>query len=94
MRLSVQLRVPDRKGLRWQRSVYLDSTPRTVVVPFSDMRAIEAGPGSQLDLQRADTLLLVVDTVNAVPGSAGECWVGPTTVVRPATGEPAATSAP
>jgi hypothetical protein len=93
MRVSVQLRVPDGKGLRWQRSVYLDSTPRTVVVPFSEMRAIEAGPDSRVDINRADTLLLVVDTVNTVPGSAGECWVGPVRVVRTAAAGPSAMSA-
>jgi hypothetical protein len=93
MRLSLQLRVPEGKGLRWQRSVYLDLTPRTVVVPFSEMRAIEGGPGSRLDVQRADTLLLVVDTVNTVPGSEGQCWVGPVTVGRRAEAAPTATSA-
>jgi hypothetical protein len=82
MRLSVQLRVPENAGLRWQRSVYLDRTPRAVEVPFSEMRGIEAGRDAHLDVSRATTLLLVVDTVNAVPGSAGECWVGPVSVGR------------
>jgi hypothetical protein len=81
MRLSVQLRAPDGGGRRWQRSLYVDATPRTTEVRFSDMRPIEAGRDSRLDLSRVNTLLLVVDTVNAVPGSAGECWVGPVSVV-------------
>ncbi len=89
MRISIQLRVPDGAGLRWQRSVYVDATPRTVDVPFLEMRAIEGGRDARLDLSRVNTLLLVIDTVNAVPGSAGECWVGPVSVLRAT-----ATSAP
>ena len=47
------------------------------------MRPIEAPPGTALDLSKADTLLFVVDTVNAAPGSVGEIsftdirWLGP-----------------
>jgi len=83
MRISIQMRVPDGGGLRWQRSVYVDATPRALEVPFSEMRAIEGGRDARLDLARVNTLLLVVDTVNAVPGSSGECWVGPVSVLRP-----------
>jgi hypothetical protein len=83
MRISIQVRVPDGKGLRWQRSVYVDATPRATEVPFSEMHAIEGGRDARLDPARVNTLLLVVDTVNAVPGSTGECWVGPVSVLRP-----------
>jgi hypothetical protein len=82
MRISIQVRVPDGGGLRWQRSVYVDATPRALEVPFSEMHAIEGGRDARLELSRVNTLLLVVDTVNAVPGSAGECWVGPVSVLR------------
>jgi hypothetical protein len=92
MRLSVQLRVPRGTGLRWERSVYLDATPRSVIVPLGEMRAVDGPRQQHVDLARADTLLLVVDTVNATPGSAGECWVGRVATARP-TGRAAATSA-
>jgi hypothetical protein len=52
-------------------------------VDIGDMRPIEAPPGTALDLSKADTLLFVVDTVNAAPGSVGEIsftdirWSGP-----------------
>ena len=75
MRMSVQLRVPESGGLRWQRSVYVDPLPRDIDISLKDMTAIEAGPGAQLDLSKADTLLFVVDTVNAAPGSEGETWI-------------------
>ena len=37
MRVWVQLRVPGGEGQRWGRSVYLDATPREVVVLFDGM---------------------------------------------------------
>ena len=64
-RVSAQIRIPQGAGLRWRRSIYLDETPRTLTVRLSDMRPIEAPPGTALDLSKADTLLFVVDTVNA-----------------------------
>ena len=83
MRLSVQLRVPQGTDLRWERSVYVDATPRSVVLPLGDMRPVDGPKQQHVDLARVDTLLLVVDTVNATPGSAGECWVGKVAVARP-----------
>lgn len=82
MRISVQMREPQGDGRRWQRSVYVDATPRTIDVPFSEMRGIEAGRDAPLDPSKVTTLLLVVDTVNALPGSAGEFQVGQVAVVR------------
>ena len=72
MRLSVQLRVPD--GRRWQRSVYLDETPREIIVSIEEMTSV-AGGGRRAHIERADALLFVVDTVNTPPGTAGETWL-------------------
>lgn len=72
MRVSVQLRAPGAgAGERWHRSVYLDTTPRDVVVPFSELMPIgpEAAPHPRSS--RVRTLLFVVDTVNARPGASG-----------------------
>ena len=69
MRLSVQARRP-RSGDRWQRSVYLDTNARDVVVPVSEMRAV-AGSTSTFNPGLADTVLFVVDLTNAVPGTDG-----------------------
>ena len=69
MRLSVQARQP-RSGNRWQRSVYLDTNPRDVLIPFTGMSPM-AGAATPFDPALADTLLFVVDLTNAVPGTAG-----------------------
>jgi hypothetical protein len=72
MRLSVQLRIPD--GRRWQRSVFVDETPREIAVPMREMTSVEPGR-RRMHLARADSLLFVVDTVNTSPGTAGETWI-------------------
>ena len=68
MRISVQARHP-QSGNRWQRSIYLDTQPRDVIVTFAEMTAIGAGPA--FDPSLADTLLFVVDTTNTLPGTTG-----------------------
>ena len=72
MRLSVQLRRPDgADGQRWRRSVYLDGTPRDIVVSFREMTPIGAAETPTPDMPRVGDLLLTVDTVNAAPGTSG-----------------------
>lgn len=74
MRLSVQCRaVSGRSQSRWQRSVYVDQVPREVSVFLDDMRPIGDGWSWQPQLAKVGTLLMVVDTVNTKPGTAG--WV-------------------
>ena len=72
MRVSVQARHP-QSGDRWQRSIYLDSEPREVVVRFDEMTAV--GSSVAFDPARADTLLFVVDTTNTLPGTDGRFTV-------------------
>lgn len=76
MRLSVQLRVPDgpERG-RWHRSVYLSPLPSQVSIPIREMTPVDVSPGVPLARDRVDSLLLVVDTVNTAPGTAGEVWL-------------------
>jgi hypothetical protein len=72
MRVSVQLRVPTAgDGLRWQRSVYLDQTPREVLIPFAEMRAVGQSPDPGLHTKDVRALLFVVDAVNTKPASTG-----------------------
>jgi hypothetical protein len=76
MRLSVQLRQPDGEaGERWHRSVYLDSSPRTISVFFDDLRAsgVTSSPSPVLD--EVEAVLFVVDTVNTPVGASGTLWI-------------------
>ena len=69
-RVSVQARAAD--GRRWRRSVYLDATPRRIVIPLTEMTSTAPG-GAPIEGPAAlAALLIVVDTVNAAPGTSGD----------------------
>ena len=76
MRLSVQLRAAQGAALeRWQRSVYVDQTPRTIAVFFDDMHPVATTSSQQPPLDRIGSVLFVVDTVNTKPGTSGQMWI-------------------
>jgi hypothetical protein len=92
MRLSVQVRVPGgADGQRWQRSVYVDSTPREVVVDLADMQPVDRRTALRPVSARVQSILLVVDTVNTRPGTSGEITILNAKVVR-GKGDSSATS--
>jgi hypothetical protein len=73
MRISVQVRTSaGGEGPRWQRSVYLDETPRDVLVAFSDMNPVAPGGAGPVSVRDLRALRFVVDTVNTTPGSSGQ----------------------
>jgi hypothetical protein len=74
MRMSVQLREAGEGGARWHRSVYLDQTSRTITVFFDDMRPKE-GSATDPPLDRVDSVLFVIDTVNTPVGGNGTVWL-------------------
>lgn len=69
MRVSVQLRFAD--GARWVKSVYLDSTLRSVVIRATEMRSAVRSGVPIPDLATATSVLFVVDLVNSQPGDSG-----------------------
>jgi len=77
MRGSLQVRQPgaDRDGLRWQRSFYVDAAPRDISVRFDDMRPVVPTMPTHPDLSQVDAVLIVVDTTNTRPATAGRMWL-------------------
>jgi hypothetical protein len=75
MRLSVQLRFPGGPdGQRWVRSVYLDETPRPIVVMLTDLLPVASQGTLRPVVARVQSVLFVVDTLNTTPGAAGHVW--------------------
>jgi hypothetical protein len=75
-RLSIQLRAPTGpEGERWHRSVYLDQMPRAITVDFADMTPSGRTSQPRPDLGAVQSVLFVVDTVNADLGSSGTIWL-------------------
>ena len=76
MRLSVQLRVPKLPaGERWHRSIYLDTMPRQFTINVDDLRPRGATSQPRPDLSAVQSVLFVVDTVNADIGASGQVWI-------------------
>jgi hypothetical protein len=76
MRVSVQLRVPAQAGSeRWQRSVYVDQTPREITVFFDETTPVGTTVRRRPALDQVQSLLFVVDTVNTAPGTAGRLFL-------------------
>jgi hypothetical protein len=79
-RLWAQLRAPvpgDRhaEGERWGQTFYLDEGLTAVELRFDQFRALGPVSSPLPVLGRIDSLLLVVDTLNSVPGATGRVWI-------------------
>ena len=73
MRVSVQLRARGGDaGQRWHRSVFLDQAAREVTVLFDDMRPRGVTTAPRPILADVESVLFVIDTVNADPGTNGQ----------------------
>jgi hypothetical protein len=76
MRLSVQVRLlGGRNGQRWRKSVYVDDTPRLVVLRLQDFAPVGIETTQRPIVARVHAVLFVVDTVNTTPGAQGSVWL-------------------
>ena len=73
MRVSVQLRASERE--RWQRSVYLNTTDQEHTIFFDDLMPVGGTETMKPALDRLQSILFVVDTVNTLAGSSGRFWI-------------------
>ncbi|HJZ78377.1 MAG TPA: hypothetical protein VKE51_41905 [Vicinamibacterales bacterium] len=77
MRIGVHLRPRGRDNPpRWQRSVYLDESPRTVTIEFADLRPVPRTVAAAVPLDSIDAVMFVVDTNNTAPGTSGVVTIG------------------
>jgi hypothetical protein len=76
MRISVQLRAHGPTGIeRWQRSVYVDTLDREGAVAFDDLTPIGVTRTLKPVLAEVRSVLFVIDTTNAKPGTSGRFWI-------------------
>jgi hypothetical protein len=85
MRVSVQVRLPlGPDGERWRRSVYADTTPRTVTLRLQDFEPAGTPTTRRPIVTRLRSLLLVVDTTHTSPGTEGTVWLSGISLGAPA----------
>jgi hypothetical protein len=83
MRLWVQLRRPGgQAGERWGRTVYADQADRTIDLPLDTFAPIGVTTTARAPVAEIDSLLIVADTVNTLPGSAGRVRLSNIAFVR------------
>ena len=82
LRAWIQLRAPVGNTERWGTTFYADANERQVEVPLSAFRPIGATSSEQPPLDRVDSLLFVVDTMNFVPGATGSMVLTDVAFVR------------
>jgi hypothetical protein len=71
MRLWAQLRAPGARGEeRWVKSFYVGTDLTTIDLKLADFTPVGATSSSAPPLDKVDSLLLVVDTLNTLPGTA------------------------
>jgi hypothetical protein len=75
-RLWAQIRTGgDHAGERWGRTFYVDGTLTPIELRFEDFRPLGKSSPEHPPLNRIDSVLLVVDTLNNLPGSSGTVWI-------------------
>jgi len=73
MRVSVQIRLPGgTEGQRWRKSIYIDQTPRTFHIKLADLEPVDRRTTLRPITTKVQSILLVIDTINAKTGSGGE----------------------
>ena len=68
LRFTVQLRAKGDR--RWRRSIYADTTARTVSIAFDDMRPVAPNAEAHPPLASLEAILLLVEITNAAPGTS------------------------
>jgi hypothetical protein len=82
VRVSIQLRYPVEGRPRWGTSVYVDSTPRDLVVAVDRMHPLDRQTGKAPDSPGPTGLLLVADLTNARPGDSNTIQVEEVALIR------------
>jgi hypothetical protein len=85
MRASLQVRTTGTGGQRrWRKSIYLDESPRQIVIRLAELEPVERGSPLRPVVARVQSVLLVVDTLNALPGTSGAVTVRDARFIRSA----------
>lgn len=82
LRAWVQLRAPVGNTERWGTTFYADAEARMIDVPLRSFLPIGVTSSEQPPLDRVDSLLFVVDTLNFLPGTAGSMVLSEIAFVR------------
>jgi hypothetical protein len=76
MRVSLQVRLRGgNPNARWRRSFYIDETPRPISILIRDLEPVDTNTSLRPIVARVMAVLVVVDTLNSLPGTEGTIWL-------------------
>jgi len=76
MRVSLQVRLRGGSpSARWRRSFYVDETPRPISILIRDLEPVDTNTSLRPIVAPVMAVLVVVDTLNALPGAEGTIWI-------------------
>lgn len=81
-RVSIQLRSANGGGERWQQSTYVDAFDRQHTIHFDDLTPVGATSTPHPPLDQVRSILFVIDTTHAKPGTSGRLWIKGATLQR------------
>lgn len=82
MRVWVQLRAPVGNTERWGATFFVGREQGLVDLPFASFRAIGQTSSPLAPLDRVDSILFVVDTLNTLPGTTGQLTIADVGLVK------------
>jgi hypothetical protein len=82
LRVWAQLRATVGTTERWGRTFYTDEAPRMVDLRLDDFQPIGPNAAAKPPLDKVDSLLFVVDTLNTLPGGKGTITISEVAFVR------------
>ena len=82
LRVWTQLRATVATTERWGRTFYTDEQERIVDLRLVDFQPIGANAAAKPPLDKVDSLLFVVDTLNTLPGGKGAITISEVAFVR------------
>jgi hypothetical protein len=82
MRAWVQLRAPVGNTERWGKTFYTSTEPGMIDVAFAGFLPIGVTSLPRAPLDRVDSLLFVIDTLNTLPGTKGEITISEIAFVK------------
>lgn len=82
LRAWTQLRATVATTERWGRTFYTGEQPRTIELRLDDFQPIGPNAAPKPPLERVDSILFVVDTLNTLPGTKGTITISDVAFVR------------
>ena len=82
-RVWAQLRGPGANAERWGVTFFVDGTERVVELPLDRFTSVDLTKNTHAPIETLESLLIVADTVNTLPGGSGSLTIRDVAYLKP-----------